>query len=72
MNMNYCMWHNTSTSMKQLLGDIEDALDSEETLKEYINRRGDCGEQYAVKETYKLCKELIDKIDTMNRDENEL
>jgi hypothetical protein len=58
--------------MKQLLDDIEDALDSEETLKEYINRRGDCGEQYAIKHTYKLCKELIDIIDTMDRDGSEL
>lgn len=72
MNMTYCMWHNTSISMKQLIDDIEDALDSEETLKEYINRRGDCDEQYAITQTYKLCKELIDKIDTFNKDNNEL
>ena len=72
MNMTYCMWHNTSISMKQLIDDIEDALDSGDTLKEYIDRRGDCGEQYAIKDTYKLCKELIDIIDTMDRDVNEL
>jgi hypothetical protein len=38
MNMTYCMWHNTSISMKQLINDIEDALDSGDTLKEYIDR----------------------------------
>lgn len=72
MNMTYCMWRNASNSLIQLIEDTEDALDRGESLKEYTERRGDIGEQYAIKATIKQCQELIDILGTMQGIQNEL